>query len=156
MSEEKIQCPYRTTKYRCEYGKSCVAEIVLNNGRPSQYNECSVAQRQLNGNPWRNERKKVLAELEEHLQNRPEVVALFDDSQKELEEWFKGLVAKVQALRQQLGQLEQLDKDFPNLNSRIYCFGNFFDFKKWETDVIKWRSNFQDFRFKVLLGEEPK
>jgi len=52
----KIQCPFKLVKYRCEYGSVCVQE---NDGMPSWSNECSVAMRQKEGHPWRNERPVV-------------------------------------------------------------------------------------------------
>lgn len=54
---EKVQCPYKITKYRCQYGKMCVDDMNKHNGMPSESNECPVAQRQLHKNPWKNERK---------------------------------------------------------------------------------------------------
>ena len=54
----KVQCPYKTTKHTCQYGQICIDDIQKNTDRmPSYWNECSVAQRQINGNPWKNERK---------------------------------------------------------------------------------------------------
>ena len=54
----KVQCPYKITKYRCQYGQICVDDLKKSkNGMPSDWNECSVAQRQINGDPWKNERK---------------------------------------------------------------------------------------------------
>ena len=56
------QCPYRIKKYRCKYGQMCENENLRHNGMPPNFNECSVAQRQINGNPWKNERQVKWAE----------------------------------------------------------------------------------------------
>jgi hypothetical protein len=52
----KVQCPFKLVKYRCEYGSVCIQDMQENDGMPSFSNECSVAIRQREGHPWRNER----------------------------------------------------------------------------------------------------
>lgn len=57
----KTQCPFKLVKYCCEYGRSCSADLK-DNCIPSWNNECSVAIRQKEGHPWRNERDVVYDE----------------------------------------------------------------------------------------------
>ena len=52
---EKEQCPYKLTKYRCQYGVPC--RICIDEGNADPANECSVAVRHYNGNPWRTEKR---------------------------------------------------------------------------------------------------
>lgn len=52
------QCPFKIAKYVCRYGSLCVDDLKNNLEKmPSEWNECSVAQRQLNARPWKNERQ---------------------------------------------------------------------------------------------------
>lgn len=68
---EKTQCPFKKGKYRCKYGKMCTEDSQKTlNEMPSEWNECSVAQRQLNGNPWKNE--KPVEWYFDHFQRRKE------------------------------------------------------------------------------------
>lgn len=58
MSERKGQCPFKISKYICRYGQYCIEELQKHSdSMPSEMNDCSVAQRQLNGNPWKTERQ---------------------------------------------------------------------------------------------------
>ena len=55
----KVQCPFKLVKYRCKYGSICAQDVQENAGMPSWSNECSVAMRQKEGHPWRNERPVI-------------------------------------------------------------------------------------------------
>ena len=54
---ERVQCPFKVAKYRCKEGKWCSENMHLNNGMPTDGNECPVAERQKDGRPWKTERK---------------------------------------------------------------------------------------------------
>jgi len=48
----KVQCPYKTRKFTCQYGATCER---LEREQKGEMNDCPVAVRHYAGCPWRDE-----------------------------------------------------------------------------------------------------